>query len=163
MDSTDDGGGAGGPRDGARVDRTVTPISRRVIDVAGERVRRLVTRDDDGGRFAVMVAPTPAPLFFIEPGRRYRLVGLLWSDPPTVTDDPEPCPACGGPLRPGCAVDGVSQAVGRAAERLDIAEPFGVVDDRTLVERPDEPRTGSVKGGPPVPRQVCDDCGHQSD
>jgi hypothetical protein len=164
MDGDDDTEDADGPRDGARVDRTVAPVSRRVVDVGGERVRRLAVGTDDGQRFAVLVAPAPAPLVFVEPGRRYRLVGLLWSDPPTAADDPEPCPGCGGPLRRGRAVDGVGPVVGRAAGRLGIAEPFGVVDDRTAVERPDEPRSGSSGssgGGEPVPRRVCDSCGYR--
>lgn len=89
------------PGDGARVDRTVTPVTRHVVDVEAGRVRRIEVRDDQSREFPVFVSPTPAPLVFVEPGRRYRLVGLLWSGPPTVEYDPRPCLACGGPLRPG--------------------------------------------------------------
>lgn len=161
MDETEAEGMERGPRDGARVDRTVTPVSRRVVDVDGERIRRLDVRDDAGERFAVVVAPGPAPLVFVEPGRRYRLVGLLWSDPPTGERDPEPCPACGSALRPGRAVDSVGPAGGRAAVRLGLTEPFGIVDDQTVVERPDEPRSDPVTGALPTPRSVCDDCGYR--
>jgi hypothetical protein len=162
MDDTGAEGPETSPRDGARVDRTVTPVSRRVVDVDGERVRRLDVRDRDGERFAVVVAPEPAPLVFAEPGRRYRLVGLLWSDPPTTERDPEPCPACGSALRPGRAVDGVGSAAGRAAVRLGLAEPFGIVDGQTVVERPDEPRSDPVTEPRSAPRGVCDCCGYRS-
>lgn len=161
MDDTETERVGSGPRDGARVDRTVAPVSRRVVDVDGERVRRLDVRDDAGERFAIVVAPEPAPLVFVEPGRRYRLVGLLWSDPPTMERDPEPCPACGGALRPGRAVDGVGPVVGEATVRLGLTEPFGVVDDRTVVERPNEPQSDPVTTVRPVPRGACDDCGYR--
>jgi hypothetical protein len=151
------------PRDGSRVDRTVTPVTRRVVDVEAERVRRIEVRDDDDREFPVFVSPAPAPLVFVEPGRRYRVVGLLWSDPPTGERDPRPCLACGNPLRPGRAVDGVDPAVGQAARRLDITEPFGIVDGRTVVERPEEPRSPPVTGSPPVPRAVCDVCGYREE
>ena len=59
------------------------------------------------------------------------------------------------------AVDGVDPAVGQAARRLDVTDPFGIVDGRTIVERPEEPRSGSITGTPPVPRAVCDACGYR--
>jgi hypothetical protein len=139
------------------------PVTRRVVDVDAGRVRRIEVRSDEGHEFPVFVSPTPAPLVFVEPGRRYRIVGLLWSGPPTTEYDPRPCLACGGPLRTGRAVDGVDPAVRQAAQQLGVTSPFGIVDGRTVVERPTEPRSASVSGTPPVPRAVCDGCGYREE
>jgi Ca-activated chloride channel family protein len=125
--------------DGVRQDWTVTFVSRRVVDGDGTRVRRLLVEDEQGERHALLVRPEVDHCVGLRTGERYQFQGVLGCTPPAPAGD-ETCPHCGEPLRQGGTLDTLHAAVATAVDRLGIEEPFGVVDDRTVVRAVDDAR-----------------------
>jgi Ca-activated chloride channel family protein len=122
--------------DGQRLDSTITPVSRRVLDADGELVRRYLVRDEDDEEQVLLATPGSETLLDLKSGEQYRVRNLLWSLPPVANGDGDAeCPSCGGALRQARAVDAASQATARAAARLGLEEPFGVIDDQTVITR----------------------------
>ena len=152
--------------DGDRYDITIRQVTLRAVDVDGTTVHRLLVEDDQGRRFPVLTAPDSDTLVQLKTGEPYRITDLLGAVPPADPDPETSCPACDAHLRPGQAVDTVDGAVTAAVARLDITEPFGIVDGRTVVARmrDDEEtvddwrpmREGSEAAPPDF---VCPDCG----
>ncbi|WP_435348523.1 vWA domain-containing protein [Haloarchaeobius sp. HRN-SO-5] len=157
--------------EGQRLDVTVEFISRRPMDCAGERVRRLLVVDRAGTPFSVFVTPDGDPLLDLKTGETYRLSGLLGAGPidsgESVAAD---CPDCGGTIRSGQVIDAAGPVLAQAKAELGITEPVGIVDDRTsvrLVRRED----GTVDDWTPMqdgesvyaPDYVCESCGRHLD
>ncbi|WP_302080620.1 vWA domain-containing protein [Salinibaculum rarum] len=122
-------------RTGARLDIDVEFITKRVIESEGSQVTRLLVADQSGEQFALLLTPDTDPIRDLQTGGTYRISGLLGAKPVDHTRAyGEECPDCGGPLRRGHVVDGVSTAVTAAVARLGLEAPFGVVDDTTTVQ-----------------------------
>ena len=152
--------------DGDRYDITIRQVTLRAVDVDGTTVHRLLVEDDQGRRFPVLTAPDSDTLVQLKTGEPYRITDLLGAVPPADPDPETSCPACDAHLRPGQAVDTVDGAVTAAVARLDITEPFGIVDGRPVVARMRDAeetvddwrpmREGSEAAPPDF---VCPDCG----
>jgi Ca-activated chloride channel family protein len=116
-------------RPGARLDIDVEFIKKRTVDCEGTTCTRLIVTDQAGEQFTALVMPDHASVPELEPGATYRISGLLGARPvDSPRDSPEECPDCGGQLRVGQVVDTVDPAATVAVAKLDLAEPFGIID-----------------------------------
>ena len=142
-------------RDGCRLAVTAEFITRRVIDGC----HRLLLADSDGTRFVVLATPEREPQG-LRSGETYRLVGLLGVDPTGAGEGTGRC-SCGGEFRPGRTLDVLDSGVREAVSRLDIEEPFGVLDAAATVQARDVPVDNWVPPGPRIPDRVCRSCGQE--
>ena len=112
---------------GDRHEVEVELVTRRPIEVAGERLHRLLVADHRGEQFSILIAPDADPLYDLKTGGCYRIRGLSVRESLAESSD---------------AADELDSLLVRAARRLDVEGPFGVVDDRTTVsvgrDRPTE-------------------------
>jgi Ca-activated chloride channel family protein len=158
-------------RAGVRLDIEVEFVTRRSVDCEGGRVHRLLVADKMGEQFAILVTPDSSSLWDVRTGEKYKISGLLGSDPvnPTAATEAN-CPDCEGQLRSGHVVDTVGSAVAQAATDFDLSEPFGIVDEKTSVNRVQE-ETAVLDDWQPMnesptvqpPDFVCKSCGRRID
>jgi Ca-activated chloride channel family protein len=152
-------------REGTRHDIAVEFVTRRSITVEGERIHGLTVEDETGEQFRVLVTPDADPLLDLKTDAAYWVWSLLGADPLDADGENE-CPDCGHSLRRGQVVDAYGPAMARAVAEFGIDGSFGVVDERTAVEKVgrdgvtvDDWRPMSVDDVPAGPDHVCDACG----
>ena len=122
--------------EGVHLDIEVEFLTRRVVHRGDEPVHRLLVADSRGTQFAVLTTPDCDTPVGLQAGETYRLYGLLGADPGAGSepiDNGMDCPTCGAPLRPERVLDAVDNTVSEAADQLGLAEPFGVMDNRTCL------------------------------
>lgn len=161
-----------GFRDGDRFTITAEFVTRRTLNVNGDRVHRLLVEDEIGTRHALLMLPEAVEMVSQKTGAIYRFNGLVRSEPPRRDSDDGECPQCSYPLRHGRAVDAVSHSLAMAAFQLELDAPFGVVDEQTTIYRlrsevDDRERVvddwqpmenGSAQPDTQRPDYVCDAC-----
>ncbi|PSQ16243.1 hypothetical protein BRD00_11145 [Halobacteriales archaeon QS_8_69_26] len=164
-------------RNGVRHDIEVTFVTRRSLDVAGERVHKVALEDVGGRQFAALIAPSAGPLLDLKTGGTYRVESMLVSAPPTRPGPDAPdCPACGAPLREGKVADTTDEGVIAAVSAFGIEKKFGIIDEETTVTRVDrdenlvddwrprnEDRRSRGRRSVNPPDYVCDSCGRHVD
>ncbi|QLG63508.1 hypothetical protein [Halorarum salinum] len=121
--------------DGAAHDVSVELVSRLSFEIDGVRVHRLRVADLEGDRFPVLVAPDADPLVDIGTGRWYHVRGMVGRRPGGSAVGATDSASEGEGFEGGSARDPVGRHVARAARRLDLDGPFGVVTEETSVTR----------------------------
>lgn len=121
--------------DGDRFTITAEFVTRRTLNVRGDRVHRLLVEDETGTRHALLMLPEAVEMVSQKTGAIYRFNGLVRSEPPQRDRDDGECPQCSHPLRHGRAVDAVSHSLATTAFQLELDAPFGVIDEHTTIYR----------------------------
>ena len=152
-------------RDGKRVDITVEFVSRRTLELGGQRVQRLLVVDTSGERFPVLVVSGGVGVPALQFGKRYRLGGLLGAVTGGSAASGLTCAGCGERLQQEQAAGSVVPVIVRAAGQFGIDGVFGIADRLTSVERSAR-ETGSVDDWQVLSRteagsraHVCTGCG----
>ncbi len=156
--------------EGTRLDITVEFVSYHAVDCKGGQMHRLVVTDETDTQFTVLATPDSDHPVDPETGAEYRFSGLLGAAPVRRRGTGEECPACGGAVRPGQAVDAVEYDVAGVATELGLDEPFGVLDGQASTRRVAADETVVDDWVPmreerPVerPEYVCESCGRHLD
>jgi Ca-activated chloride channel family protein len=106
--------------------------SRRVINCDGTLIQRLLIEPDGDDEVAVLTTPEFEPTAELQADVRYAFTDVVYcgtSMEPTT----EECPACGGPLRRGMALDTFNPNLQTAIGRLDVDAIVAVASDQTRV------------------------------
>ena len=122
-------------RDGRRVNITVEFVSRRTLELGGQRVQRLLVVDTSGERFPVLVASGGVGIPALQFGKRYRLGGLLGAVTGGSAASGVTCAGCGERFQQEETTGSVVPVITRAAGQFGIDGVFGIADDLTSVER----------------------------
>ena len=122
-------------RDGRRVNITVEFVSRRTLELGGQRVQRLLVVDTSGERFPVLVASGGVGIPALQFGKRYRLGGLLGAVTGGSAASGVTCAGCGERFQQEQTTESVVPVIARAAGEFGIDGVFGIADDLTSVER----------------------------
>lgn len=154
--------------DGTRTTRDLEFVSKRTIDVAGERLHRLYFVDAEGEPIAALVAPSRTrTIAGLRTGDTYTVESaLVCVRPPRPSrDSSRTCPNCGGVLRAGRALDALAPALRTAVDELRVDGPFLVVDEETTLERTsaDAHRPRPERSPLSHPDVVCRACGRRFD